>query len=216
MIELLKEYRQVTINNAVTKGLDPNVPMKDSGIEWLGQIPVHWQIKSLKHCATMKSGDNLTSLEITEEGFYPVYGGNGQRGFYKAYNKEGNYLLIGRQGALCGNVHFVSGKFWATEHALVTVVNSDIVIKWYYYMLSFMNLGQYSESAAQPGIGVEIIKNLITCIPGINEQYKIVDFLDKKTTQIDEAIGLKKAEIANLNEYKATLIDSAVTGKIKV
>jgi restriction endonuclease S subunit len=82
LIELLKEQKQNVINQAVTRGLDPNVKLKPSGVEWIGDIPEHWEVRKLKHIAAMKSGDNLTSDQIGEAGKYPVYGGNGLRGYF--------------------------------------------------------------------------------------------------------------------------------------
>ncbi|HBA7878488.1 TPA: restriction endonuclease subunit S, partial [Escherichia coli] len=114
LIELLKEKRQAVISHAVTKGLNPDVPMKDSGVEWLGEVPKHWHICKLKWFANLKSGDFITSNSIEPEGNYPVYGGNGLRGYYSYFTHNGEYVLIGRQGALCGNINYAIGKFWAS------------------------------------------------------------------------------------------------------
>ena len=92
LIELLKEQKQNVINQAVTQGLNPNVKLKPSGVEWLGDIPAHWGLRKLKHVVTMKSGENLVSEKISEIGEYPVYGGNGLRGYFNDYNKDGSYL----------------------------------------------------------------------------------------------------------------------------
>src|SRR5690606_1485320 len=113
---LLQEYRQALITQAVTKGLDPNVPMKESGISWAGTIPEYWQTIRLKHIAKLRSGESITAEEIDTVGLYPVYGGNGIRGYTDRYTHEGTHILIGRQGALCGNVHYAHGRFWASEH----------------------------------------------------------------------------------------------------
>lgn len=102
--------------------------MKDSGIEWIGEIPKDWSYSKIKYHCLMKSGDNITSLNIEETSQYPAYGGNGQRGYFSQYNVDGDKILIGRQGALAGNVHYVSGKFWATDHAIVTTPFKDINI----------------------------------------------------------------------------------------
>ena len=215
-IELLKEQKQAVINQAVTKGLDSKVPMKDSGIEWLGKTPEHWEIRKLKRCCLMKSGINLTSYEIENEGRYPVYGGNGLRGYYKNYNRYGDSLLIGRQGALCGNIHKISGKFWATEHAVVVEPNKSIDINWYHYMLTFMNLNQYSESAAQPGLSVENIQNLKTCFPPLLEQKAIADYLKEKVDRIDMTVNNNENEMSLMQEYRTRLISDVVTGGVSV
>src|SRR5690606_9240454 len=92
---------------------------KDSGVEWLGSVPVEWQVLKLKRVARLQSGEFITSDAIEDDARYPVYGGNGRRGYTSAYTHEGEYALIGRQGALCGNINYANGKFWASEHAVV-------------------------------------------------------------------------------------------------
>jgi len=216
LIQLLKEQKQNIINQAVTKGINPNVEMKDSGVEWLGQIPAHWEVRKLKYIATMKSGDTLTAIEIEEQGQYPVYGGNGIRGYYDKFNWSGSFILVGRQGALCGNVHRVRGSFWATEHAVVTIPKKDICLDWYYYMLVLMNLNQYSEAAAQPGISVEKIQKLRTAVPPLNEQEQIALFIEKETALIDKTISRTELEIELIQEYRSRLVSDVVTGKLDV
>ena len=119
MISELQAYKQSVITEAVTKGLDKNVKLKDSGVEWIGEIPEHWNICKIQNLASLKSGQNLTTEQIKDEGLYPVYGGNGLRGYYDKYLVDGTYVLIGRQGALWGNINYGHGKFWPTEHAVV-------------------------------------------------------------------------------------------------
>ena len=127
MIALLKEQKQAIIDDAVTGKIDvrtgkPYPKYKEGGVEWLGKVPEGWEVRKIKHIAKMKSGENITSMSIEDIGEYPVYGGNGLRGYFSDFTHDGEFLLIGRQGALCGNVHFVSGKFWASEHAVVTTI----------------------------------------------------------------------------------------------
>ncbi len=121
LIALYEEEKQAVINQAVTKGLDPTVKLKDSGVEWLGEIPENWEVKQLRNVAQMKSGEGITSENIKENGEYPVYGGNGLRGYFDNYTHMGDYVLIGRQGALCGNINYATGYFWASEHAIVAL-----------------------------------------------------------------------------------------------
>lgn len=85
--------------------------MKDSGIEWIGEIPEGWEVAPVKRLCTMQAGKNLTSEQIAPEGIYPVYGGNGIRGFFSDYNCDGQFLTVGRQGALCGNVHKINERY---------------------------------------------------------------------------------------------------------
>lgn len=216
-IALLQEQRQAIINRAVTRGLDPNAEMKDSGIDWLGEIPKHWNVCKVKHLCSMQAGDNLTADVIQETGEYPVYGANGRRGFYHAYNLNNNCLLVGRQGALCGNVHIVFGKIWATDHAVVTVPTKRTHVSYLYYLLLAMNLNQYAlETAAQPGLSVSVIQNLPTLLVPLDEQKAIAACLDKQCAIFDTCIDKMKKTIDALTEYQNSLISYVVTGQIDV
>ena len=215
-IEEYKKYKQSTITEAVTKGLNPDVKMKDSGIEWIGEIPEHWETTKLKNICSMKSGTNLTSQDILEKGSYPVYGGNGLRGYYSRYSQEGKYILIGRQGALCGNVLMVEGKFWPTEHAIVTTHKSNSDIDYLEHLLYSMNLNQYSISSAQPGLAVSEIVNLEICLPPLTEQKLIQNYLKNKVEKINYLIGKKGELILNLTSYKQSLVYECITGKREV
>lgn len=216
MITKLQSYKQSVITEAVTKGLDKNVPLKDSGIEWIGKIPEHWKITKVQYLAQLKSGYNLTTEEITDNGLYPVYGGNGIRGYYDKYFLEGDYVLIGRQGALCGNINYSTNKSWATEHAIVCYPKIKYVTRWFGELLRVMNLNQYSLAAAQPGLAVERIKLLPIPIIPLSEQQSIADYLDQRCSEIDELISIKQQKIEKLKEYKKSLIFECVTGKRKV
>ena len=217
MIEELKAYKQSVITEAVTKGLNPNVSMKDSGIEWIDYVPQHWKIRKMKSIIDLKSGSNLTAMEISEmDDGYLVYGGNGVRGTYGYYSHEGDYVLIGRQGALCGNINYASGKFWVTEHALVCYLKERCALKWLGELLRAMDLNQYSLSAAQPGLSAERIRNLYIIVPPLTEQQQIADYLDRKCAEIDELVALKQQKIDSLKEYKKSLIYEYVTGKKEV
>lgn len=216
MIDLLNERKQIIIQNAVTKGLDDKVEMKDSGVEWIGMIPKHWEIIRIKHLAKLQSGSNLTSNEISDTGSYPVYGGNGLRGFYGSYNCEGSYVLIGRQGALCGNINYAEDKFWATEHAVVCYPKKKYNTLCFGEVLRLMNLGQYSLASAQPGLAVERIKGLYVPNPSIEEQNKIALFLKQNIDKIDLYARHCQRQIALLQERKQIIINEVVTGKVKV
>ncbi len=216
LIELLKEERAAIINQAVTKGLNPDAPMKDSGIEWLGEIPEKWEVKRLKFVSDFKSGNGITANLIKNDGEYAVYGGNGLRGYTSSYTHEGSYVLIGRQGALCGNINYADGKFWASEHAVVATLVSDYNLFWFGELLRTMNLNQYSQSAAQPGLSVDHIKNLFIPVPSPNEQDVIAAYLDGKTTKIDQTSSKIEDQIEVLKEFRTALISEVVTGKIDV
>jgi type I restriction enzyme S subunit len=215
-IALLTEQKRAVINEAMTKGLDPNAPMKDSGVAWLGDVPEHWSIYKLKHVAVYKSGDNLTSLQITDIGEFPVYGGNGFRGFYSSHNYSGNYLVVGRQGALCGNVHRMNGDFWATDHAVTVKPVAGVDIEWLHYLLLTMNLNQYSRAAAQPGLSVEYVINVQTIFPDLSEQIVIAKWIKEQEKPVDSIIEKNNRQISLLTEYRTRLISDVVTGKLDV
>lgn len=216
LIELLKEERTAIINHAVTKGINPKVKLKPSGIEWLGDIPEDWEVKKLKYVAKLKSGDGITADNIRPEGEYPVFGGNGLRGYTETFTHEGNYVLIGRQGALCGNINYAEGKFFASEHAVVVSVTGKSELLWLGELLRTMNLNQYSQASAQPGLSVEKIQNLMIPVPMEEEQAQIVQHIETSTQKIDATISKIEKEIELMQEYRTALISEVVTGKIKV
>ena len=215
LIELLEEKRQAVITETVTKGLDSNVKMKDSGIEWIGNIPEHWDLIKLKYLTVMKSGDFINTSDITLKGKYRVYGGGGFRGYTSNYTHESKHILIGRQGALCGNITFASGKFWATEHA-ITVKSKTSNIEWLGYLMESMNLNQYSISAAQPGLSVNKISNLYIPVPTDKEQVEIANLVKYQDKEIEDVNNLIEKQISKLKEYRESLIYEAVTGKVDV
>lgn len=215
-IELLKERRQILIHRAVTRGLNPDVKLKDSGVEWIGEIPEHWEVKALKFIADLQSGETISPDKFIDEESYPVYGGNGFRGYTSTYTNEGEYALIGRQGALCGNVNYAKGKFYASEHAIVVYPLHNENVLWLGEAIKQANFNRLSQSAAQPGIAVSVVKNVLFPYPPISEQYEISNYLNSISFKISTAITLKEKEIEKLKEYKSVLINEAVSGKIKV
>ena len=171
-----------------------------------------WVPSRIKYHCTMNSGDNITSIDIEEEGLYPVYGGNGLRGYYDRYNQDGKYLLIGRQGALAGNVHRVEGKFWATDHAVVTQLYDDVDTDFFYFLLLALNLNQYAfDTAAQPGLAVSKIRELAFSLPSMSEQLRISSFLDAECAEIDALAADIQSQIDTLEQYKRSVITEAVT-----
>ncbi len=183
---------------------------KDSGVEWLGEIPTHWDVKRVKDLAYYQSGEFVNASDFEDEGLFPVYGGNGLRGFINQYNHNGKYILIGRQGALCGNINYAHGKFWATEHAVVVYKKKNINTQWLGELLRVMNLNQYALSAAQPGLSVDKIKRLGLPFVSVEEQTAIAHYLDTKTTAIDKKVALLESKINRYQELRKSLINETV------
>lgn len=138
------------------------------------------------------------------------------RGFTDRYTHEGEFVLIGRQGALCGNVHLARGAFFASEHALVGTPIDIENVAWLKHLLSAMDLNQYSAAAAQPGLAVHRIAALRLPLPPANEQSAIAEFLDQSTERIDTLCERVETAIERLLEFRTALVTAAVTGRIDV
>ncbi len=216
MITKLQSYKQSVITEAVTKGLDKNVPLKDSGIEWIGEIPEHWSVVKIKYLAKIKSGDSISSNEIMQEGIYEVYGGNGLMGFCNKKNVDGVNIIIGRVGALCGNVRLISESKFITDNALILNCFDNALYSYMYIMLKAANLNNLNTSNAQPLITGSKVLNVSLPIPPLSEQQSIANYLDQKCSEIDELISIKQQKIEKLKDYKKSLIFECVTGKRKV
>lgn len=149
-----------------------------------------WDKFQLGEIFSMKAGKNISASQIHNEKSdkfpYPCYGGNGIRGYVDSYNTEGTFSIIGRQGALCGNVKHVEGKFYATEHAVVVSNIKDVDTQWAYHALTYLDLNQYATSTAQPGLSVKKIEQVTIPLPPLAEQERIVAKIESLFTEIDK------------------------------
>ncbi|WP_340261057.1 restriction endonuclease subunit S [Roseobacter sp. HKCCA0882] len=164
-----------------------------------------WEEMRLEEVADMKAGKFIKASKISptnQYGFFPCYGGNGLRGYVRTSNQEGRYVLIGRQGALCGNVAITTGKFYATEHAVVTRAKSGNEIDWLFYQLEKMDLNQYAIGVAQPGLSVTSLNSLATLVPSRPEQAKIASFL----STIDTKIASVASQLEQMESFKEGLL----------
>ena len=222
LIKLLEERKRAMIHQTVTGQIDvrtgkPYPAYKDSEIDWLvGKVPKHWEVRRLKTLSSMRSGDSITAMSIDQAGEYPVYGGNGLRGYTSKYTHDGHFALVGRQGALCGNVHLAHGRFWASEHAVVATLREGHVLDWFGALLMVMNLNQYSIAAAQPGLSVDRVLNLWVPIPPLEEQRSIATHLVRRSSGLRKTVAATERQISLLREYHNRLIADVVTGKLDV
>ena len=150
-----------------------------------------------------KSGKSLKADKISESGAYPVYGGNGLRGYTSTYNHEGEFALIVRQGALCGNMNYFIGKAYFTEHAVAVEADENNNTRFMYYMLDTMNLGQYSDQSAQPGLAVNKLIKLENMFPKKEEQIKIENYFQS----IDHLITLHQRKLEKLQLVKKSMLE---------
>jgi len=243
LIELSKERKQIIIQNAVTKGLDPNVKMKDSGVEWIGEIPEHWEVKKLKHIlrSPLKYGANESGIEYDPD--LPRYvritdfSSDGKLNEEKKlslsnevgvqYLLEDGDILFARSGATVGKSYqfkksMSSEKRYCYAGYLIKAspdfnqITSDF--------LNYFNLSGSFESwknsifnkATIENIGADKYSELKVTVPPLSEQEQITGNLESKIVKLEEVIGFQQQQIDKLKEYKSSLIDATVTGKIKV
>lgn len=236
-IALLKEYKQILIQNAVTRGLNPDVLLKDSGVEWIGQVPEHWDVKKITHIfpnigsgTTPNSSDpsfyegNINWLQtgdLTDRYIYKTSKTITHKALQaystlKIYPK--NSLVIAMYGATIGKVGLLQIETTTNQACCVLSSALNIEMKYIFYLFQGIkeSLVAMSYGGGQPNISQEKIKSLKLPFPNASEQEQIADYLDKQTAKIDQVIALKTAHIEKLKEYKSVLINDVVTGKVQV
>ena len=181
-------------------------------------LPKGWCLSTLGEVFTLQAGKNITAKDIkdavTESHPYKCYGGNGVRGFVALYNREGDFPIIGRQGALCGNINIAKGKFYATEHAVVVESYCDVDLMWAYYILITLNLNQYATATAQPGLSVAVINDVCIPIPPRKEQERISKEIEHWFALIDQ-IEQEKSDLQTIiKQTKSKILDLAIHGKL--
>lgn len=212
-IELIDELKQSEISRVVTRGLNPDTPLRPSGIDWIGDIPEHWEIASFKRSIRINNGCDYKHV-VADEG-YPVIGSGGQFAYATGYLYDGEVLLLGRKGTIDRPMYFV-GKFWTVDTMFYAVPNKDICCKYMYYQALGFPFDYYSTSTALPSMAANDLANNPIAVPPLSEQQAIADYLDKKCAVIDglKAKLTKKRE--TLTELRQSIISEVVTGKRKV
>ena len=181
-------------------------------------IPPNWALSTLAEVFYMHAGKSIATSQISstkvDEYCYQCIGGNGTRGYVKTYNTQGIHPIIGRQGALCGNINYASGHFYATEHAVVVDTFCSTSERWVYYILINLNLNQYATATAQPGLSVNTIGGVQIPIPPIKEQKRIVEAIERWFTLIDELESNEDDLLKAINKAKSRILDLAIHGKL--
>jgi type I restriction enzyme S subunit len=237
-IELLKEERTGIINQAVTKGLNPKAKMKDSGIEWLGEIPEHWEMRKVSRSFSLiGSGTTPKSDEISyyENGDINwIITGDLNDGLLLESSRKvtskaledystlkiypRGTLLIAMYGATIGKVSIIEIE-GCTNQACCALYGGDLILNkfaYYWFIANKPNVISLGYGGGQPNISQDLIRNLKISTPPVSEQHTILDYLDSQTTKIDKSISDAEKQIDFLKEYRTALISEAVTGKIDV
>ena len=213
LLAKLAEQRSSVITQAVTRGLNPNAPMKDSGVAWLGEVPSHWGVKRLKFMAKLQNGSDYKHIE-SHDG-YPVIGSGGQFAYATDYLYNGESVLLGRKGTIDKPL-YVNGAFWTVDTMYYTEIFQNTCPKFLYYLTLTVDFWKYSTQTALPSMTQTSLNNLIFAAPEYEEQTAIADYLDEQTAHIDCLSQKVEQAIGRLKEYRTALITQAVTGKIKV
>ena len=221
LLDRIRKEKQQLVKEGKLKKKDlEEKPISEDEIPF--EIPESWEWVRIKTIFSMQAGKNVTSSDINSESNdiykYPCYGGNGLRGYVKRYNTDGVFPLVGRQGALCGNVNIASGLFWATEHAVVTDGYGMTDVKWAYYFLTALNLNQYATATAQPGLAVSNIIEVLIPLPPLAEQKRIVAKIEELLPKV-EKYGKAQDELNKLNEelperLKKSILQEAIEGRL--
>lgn len=215
-IELLNDYKKSLITEAVTKGLNPNVKLKDSEIEWIGKIPKHWVVKQLKRIAKVYNGKEIEDeLDQDADNAIKVYGSGGVFKYTNKYLYKGEAVLFGRKGTI-GKPLLANGCFWTVDTMYYSVCFPNNDNRFLYYILKVFPWEPYTTQTALPSVvASEVFQNSIG-VPPFSEQKEIADYLDEKCSEIDSIVANKQKQIEILDEYKKSLIFEYVTGKKEV
>ena len=210
-IEEYKKLKQAVITQAVTKGIRGDRPMKDSGIEWIGDIPAEWDYTKAKNCVDIQNGSDPKT-----EGSIPVYGSGASSFKTCGEYKEGPSVLIGRKGATLHIPHYISTKFWNVDTAFNVYAKPNFDLKFYFYCACSFDYRFYISQTTLPSMTQTAYENMFLPLPSNDEQRAIASYLDNRCEEIDALIWKKQECLAEIENYKKSLIYEYVTGKKEV
>lgn len=220
LIALLKEERSAVINNAVTRGINPHAKLKPSGIDWLGEIPEHWEVKRLKFLSKIKTGEKNTEDRI-EEGEYPFFVRSQEVERINSYSFDGEAILTAGDGVGVAKVfHYYNGKFDYHQRVYKLSHFSEIQGKLLFYFIRanlYKEVLKWNAKSTVDSLRLPMFQNFMVTYPkAIDEQIQIIQFIEAETDEIDATIAKIEKEIEYLREYRTALISEVVTGKIDV
>ena len=210
-IEEYKKLKQTVITQAVTKGIRSDRPMKDSGIEWIGDIPAEWDYTKAKNCVNIQNGSDPKT-----EGSIPVYGSGASSFKTCGEYKEGPSVLIGRKGATLHIPHYISTKFWNVDTAFNVYAKPNFDLKFYFYCACSFDYRFYISQTTLPSMTQTAYENMFLPLPSNDEQRAIASYLDNRCEEIDALIWKKQECLVEIENYKKSLIYEYVTGKREV
>ena len=219
LIELLTEQKQAVINQAVTRGLDPNVPLKPSGVDWLGDVPAHWELRRLRALADISTG-NRDTVDRQDDGEYPLFVRSQTVERIDSWAFDGEAVLTAGDGVGVGRVfHYANGKF-DYHQRVYKFSNFRFVLGRFFFhyfksTLRFEVLRGTAKSTVD-SLRLAMLQNFPFTLPPINEQVAIIEYLDKVTADIDVTIDRARRQVGLMQEYRTRLIADVVTGKLDV
>jgi type I restriction enzyme, S subunit len=214
LIQLLEEKRTALINQAVTKGLNPNAPMKDSGIPSISKIPEHWEILQIKRAFVLQRGVDITK-EKQIEGGVPVVSSGGIASYHNVAFSKAPGVVVGRKGTI-GKVHYLDKNYWPHDTTLWVIEFYKNFPRFVFYKLLSMNLKNWDTGSSNPTLNRNLIHPIETCWPPSKDQIEIAHFLDSQSVVIDRISNRIGNQIEKLQEYRRSLITAAVIGKLDI
>lgn len=182
---------------------------KESGVEWIGEVPSHWEIVPFKRAITINNGCDYKHVQVEENG-YPVIGSGGQFAWANQYMYDGEAVLLGRKGTIDKPMYY-NGKFWTVDTMFYGIPKKNANCKYLYYQAKNIPFERYATATALPSMTQTDLNNNIICLPPLAEQQVIATYLDKKCSEIDNVISAQQKRIALLQELKQSVITHAVT-----
>ena len=219
LITLLQEEKQAIISQAVTRGLDPNVPLKPSGVEWLGDVPAHWEVRRLRSLAAIGTGGRDT-INRKEDGLYPFFVRSQTVERIDTWSFDGEAVLTAGDGVGVGKVfHYINGKFDYHQRVYKLSDFRHLLGQFFFHYFRSTLRNEVFQGTAKSTVDslrLPMLQNFPVALPPPSEQAAIVEHLDKATAHLDAAIGRTRRQIELLREYRTRLIADVVTGKLDV
>ena len=201
------------VYEAVTQGINRNAATVVHDIASYGRTPQHWRRSKLRYEISIQNGD-FASDKLQDDGAYSILGGNGVMGHTDLSNVDGETVVIGRVGAYCGNAHYVKGKAWVSDNALI--MKSRHHARFLCHLFNAFNFNSQANNTAQPVITGTIIKNTYVVLPRPEEQEAICAFLDTKLAEVNRIVTGIETQIATIAAYRKSLIQECVTGQRRI